>query len=523
MRFSPVLKSSPHCLPSPDGRWIATLRPSSVVIREVESLNVFRSIKLSTAFAGNVTTFVWSPSSERILLASAHEIHVFSAADANFHATIRSPSSSTARSTFIDFGATDREACICSAHGIKLSIFNLTTSKVVEISNPKFHTTVSAARGFSFRRRTHHLALLTRTSGRDTISIHSPDSREVQRSWNPDVIDAQGLSWTPDGKWLAVWESASQGHKVLFFTPDGHKYRDWCGPLQHASGEVQDRLGAGVKLVAFSADSQYMAIGDFSRCISVLHTSITTQQLLLHHPTVLEPKDTVQIWQEQIDSASKGDVATFPFVQASQPVSPPGRAPGGTSELKSGPHTILFDCSAALVAVILDDAPSTLWIWDVSVVELRAVLMFHSEISRVEWHPVQSELLFVKCEGNNYNGVIFIWDPLSGGPQTMDFRSLLPDRKTGGKSSVFWLKSNREPASLFFADGKNCLLGSLADTDEEALPWQEHQPTPSINMNQPTESPLDIMPGSAEESDESSDLGVGELDDTFHFKKNGIE
>jgi WD40 repeat protein len=273
--------------------------PASIGIRAVESLDLIRTIKLPANLAASVTTFIWSASSERILLATADEIHVVSATGAAFHATIRNPLSAAAKSTFVDFGATDGEAFVISAHGIKLSLFNLTSSRVLEIANPKFYTTSSAARGFSFRPYSRHLALLSRTLGKDTISVHAPDTREVLRSWSPDIVDAQGLAWTPDGRWLVVWESAAQGHRVVFFTPDGHRYRDWRGSQyqqQHESGIMHGALGPGVRLVALSPDSKYVAIGDYGRCVYVLHTSNMTTQLQLLHPSTAEPKDTLQVW-----------------------------------------------------------------------------------------------------------------------------------------------------------------------------------------------------------------------------------
>lgn len=264
-----------------------------------------RTIKLPADLGRSITTFVWSPTARRILICAADEIHVYSALDGDFHAAIRNPSATIGKLTFVDFGATDGEVCVCSAHGIRLSLFNLASSKVVEISNPKFYTASSAARGFSFRPHTRHLALLTRTSGKDTVSIHGPDSRHVQRSWNPDTVDAQGLAWTPDGKWLVMWESASQGHRVAFLTPDGHKYRDWPGSPPPAFDDLHDRLGAGVKLVVSSPNSQSIAVGDYSRCISVVQLASLTNQLQLRHSTTVEPKDTLQVCPQSVAAASK--------------------------------------------------------------------------------------------------------------------------------------------------------------------------------------------------------------------------
>jgi hypothetical protein len=102
---------------------------------------------------------------------------------------------------------------------------NLTTSKSVDINSPKFYHPGNASKGFSYRPGTKNLALLTRSGGKDIISIHARESLEVMRSWHPETIDAQGIVWSPDGRWLAAWESASQGHRIFVYTADGHLYK----------------------------------------------------------------------------------------------------------------------------------------------------------------------------------------------------------------------------------------------------------------------------------------------------------
>ncbi|ORY69708.1 WD40 domain-containing protein [Pseudomassariella vexata] len=524
MRFSPVFKSSPHCLPSPDGTLIATLFLSSISIRAVASLATVRSIKLPADLVG-VTAFIWSPSSKRLLLAASDQIHVFSATGGDYHAIIRNPSSSTGKSTFVDFGATDDEACVYSAFGIKLSIFNLASSRAVEINNPKFYNASTAARGFSFRPRTHHLALLTRTTGRDTISIHAPGTREVQRSWNPDTIDASGLSWTSDGSWLIVWESAAQGHRLLSYTSDGHLFQEWCGPRPHAPDDMDLRLGAGIRFLTFSPNGQFVAAADSSRCVYLLYTATLAEHLQLCHPLVIEPRDTLQIWQEQ-RRLSNTNVSLPTFLRTTRAVSPPARPPQSSQSLPTGGENAQFDSSSSLLATKLEEAPTTVWIWDVAASELRATLIFHSHISRVDWHPVHPELLFIKCEGPMYGGVVFVWDPLSDGPRPIDFRSRIPDGKISGRVAASWLrsKSEEETATVFFADNLAYLLGSPAESGNDIVPWQAG--AVSVNQDRSANLPSHLMSDPhcpAEESDaHETDMveDVSDVDDTFHFKRN---
>ena len=235
----------------------------------------------------------WSPSSSHFLVATADQIHAFSLTDSLFHATIRNPAIGSGKLSIVQFGARDSEVIVCSSFGLKFVVFDLSASKAVEINNPKFHLASNVTQGFAFRPETAHLALLTRVSGKDIVSIHHPDTREVQRSWYPDTIDAQGLTWTPDGRWLLLWESSAHGHKLLLYTPDGQFFRS-IGPSSIPGGPDAD-LEPGIKLCRLSPDASVCAVGDHSRSVEILGTQNWRECLRLLHPTTIVPRDTTQV------------------------------------------------------------------------------------------------------------------------------------------------------------------------------------------------------------------------------------
>ncbi|KAI1432328.1 hypothetical protein GGR50DRAFT_613379 [Xylaria sp. CBS 124048] len=525
MHFTKPFKSSPHSLPSPDGRYVATLLPSSIVVRSVTSLDIVRSVKLPQDLSGSVTGFAWSPSSTRVLVAVTDQFHVFSAAGGEFHGSVQVPQSLATKPAFVNFGATDDDICVFSSFGIRLTIINLVSSKAVEINNPKFFSTVSAPRGYSFRPGSRHLALLTRTSGRDMISIHSAETHEIQRSWNPETVDAQGLAWTPDGRWLVVWESPAHGTRVLLFTPDGHLFKEWRGGHQHSALNDMDQYGPGVRSIAFSPSGRYTAVIDGSPRICLINDRLA-EEARLHHPQTIVPKETLQIWQEQIDPCARQRLLPT-FVRATQAVSPPGLSSSNVSDIRYGCNLVKFDPSSSLLASRLDDAPSTIWIWDLPTSELRAVLMYHTPVTKVEWHPSQPELLLVKCEGERYSGIAFVWDPLSNGPRPIEFSRRLPGAKVTGRSDSIWLKSATESAALFCTDHENYVLVSLAETetdsDDEAVPWVKQVMTkPHANIDSQTD--IDFLNKYPYDDDNNTDEDedVSELDDTFQFKKSPI-
>lgn len=193
----------------------------------------------------------------------------------------------------------------------------------------------------------------------------------------------------------------------------------------------------------------------------------------------------------------------------------------------SGCASLLFDPSSALVATRQDDSPSTVWIWDVQAAELRAVLLFNGNVAGLSWHPRIAETLLVRCEGDQYNGLIFVWDPLSEGPRSLDFARHLPGAKAGGRLRVQWLgaETSSHP-SVFFSDAQNYVLAWLGETDQGPPPWGDYGPSRrhsfSEECKERDESPLDLVPASRtrpEVPDLDEDDDYSEMEDTFVFKR----
>lgn len=200
------------------------------------------------------------------------------------------------------------------------------------------------------------------------------------------------------------------------------------------------------------------------------------------------------------------------FIRTSQLVSPTPR-PNDNSESLPGCADILADPLSALLATRLEDYPSTVWIWDLQVMELRAVLLFHGDVSNLSWHPTVRESLLIRCEGDQYDGIVFVWDPLSEGPRSVDFAQSMPGKRTVGKWRASWLGLEESaPISLFISDAQNYLLASLPDHDHDLLPWSRHPNTGHTDRTTREESPLELVPARDEVDD-------SELEDTFVHKR----
>lgn len=165
----------------------------------------------------------------------------------------------------------------------------------MDINSPKFYNPGAASKGFSYRPGTSNLALLTRSGGKDIISIHARDTFEVTRSWLSETVDAQGITWSPDGRWLVVWESASQGHRVLIYTADGHLYKSWNGPIPISAEENDIALGAGIKLFDWDRTGTYISVADYTRRVTLLTAPSFIESINLLHATAITPGDSLQV------------------------------------------------------------------------------------------------------------------------------------------------------------------------------------------------------------------------------------
>jgi WD40 repeat protein len=409
-------------------------------------------------------------------------------------------------------------------------LFNLLTSKSIEINSPKFYSPANCAKGYGYRPKTGSLALLARSGGKDIVSIHAGSTREAIRSWYPETVDAQALYWSPDGKWQAVLESAGQGHKILFYTADGHLYKAWNGPTPICAEDEHISLGAGVRIVQWAPKGDYFAVSDYGPQVMLLSAPTFVSKLNLCHKSTIQPITGLHIWQEQVmalpdNKFERGftmcNATICPPVATASPVRADSTQTGGTNILS-------FDHSGTLLATRSESMPTTIWIWDLASKGLRAVLILHAPIARVAWHPSINEILLIRCEGEDSKGLVHLWEPSWETPKILDFGTQLPEGKILGKAVARWLNVNSATPCVFFSDTQDCILASLAESDEDDVPWQESTARGVDIYGQREESPLDLVPANEtrmfskalQEPTITAMSGFSdEVDDTFQFKK----
>ena len=239
---------------------------------------VLRTLKLPISFSTRCKYIRWLPywakrlqndhdqqdgpvSSPRLLLVDEDTVLIYDTGDSHWHAEISGASSNTGRIANAEFGYTADEVLIFSDFSIKATIWSLNTSRGVEVRDPKFPSS-----GHSFRPQSGHLAILTRPMTRDVVLVIAPFTRELIHSFTLATVDAQGLQWSPDGRWLATWDASSAGFAVYVYTADGYLFKRYNG------GQDADHIGLGVRRIEWEPSGKYLIVGSYENEITLLDT-----------------------------------------------------------------------------------------------------------------------------------------------------------------------------------------------------------------------------------------------------------
>lgn len=278
--FAEYLVASWHSVPSKDGKFIATVLNSTVIIRlalESEKYHTFSLPQSSTSqwrflkwydkpskgLSHEHTGNDWhSGSSHRFLLANDDDVLIWDVDDLKWHAEINGAANCLGRIYNVQFGSTANEVLVSSSFGVKLTIWSLLTTRGVEVKDPK-----TTSRFCDCRPRSGHLAILVRDTAHDALVLLPPGKPDQVKNVELATVDAQGVKWSPDGRWIAIWESGSYGYKVLTYTADGNHYKTYL------RGQDTENVGLGVSMLRWSPSGSFLAIGDYNQCAVILRTN----------------------------------------------------------------------------------------------------------------------------------------------------------------------------------------------------------------------------------------------------------
>jgi hypothetical protein len=405
----------------------------------------------------------------------------------------------------------------------KTRICHLRTGKHVELPDAKMIGSgqVRALRPTTKENSTATLlVLLSRSGAEDALARYFAGTFLPRASIKLATTDAQSLSWSPDGRWLAVLDVPYSSPSIHIYTPDGHLFRSYSSPNEE-NGEL------GTKSASWSPESRLLALAKHDNTIELLNTKTFTPVAILQHPISIDQKllssdSQVSVWQESVSAANVRTYSLMPH-----PVSPPlSKARSSTEPDELGISELCFNCDGSYIATRDNRSLSTTWLWNVTNYSLHAVVVLHNNVRKLLWHPTRTHTLMIDCG----ESMAHIYDLSSQeGPQVV-----LTECKP--KATLTWLWTQPESKTIILATEKLkfALVYPEGQDDQATLPppIEPNNLEDSFYEDGAEDSLLEILSGrkpihpktEPSYTEMVDDLVVEaatseELDDTFREKK----
>ncbi|KAL4915499.1 Quino protein amine dehydrogenase [Aspergillus aurantiobrunneus] len=358
----------------------------------------------------------------------------------------------------IDYGSDENEIIVFHAFNTKLTIFGLDSGRSHVVKSPK----LSHQNGFGYRPKTGQLAILLKPETTDLLTVHEPRSYELIGREVLPTIDAQGLKWSPDGRWIAVWEAASAGTKVLIFTAEGQLFRTYTG-----LPEFDDSVDLGVKGIEWSPSavhdglSQVLAVGKVDGTVDLLGSKTFSCLSTLSHAFQVD-QYSPSIWRERYAAGGMSLEYTESSSSAAfATIVEPSTAPRGVSLMG-------FSYDGNLLSTVDQTRPNIVWIWSLeSSPILLSVLVHEHAVRQAIWHHSSTQLL-ITTANNALPGVRY-WS--SHRPPCIV--RIPVSRNESGKYDVRWLASDKNDNSRFwFGSSEDYVLGFIVLDEEKAAEFE---------------------------------------------------
>ncbi|KAK2165292.1 hypothetical protein LSH36_52g03026 [Paralvinella palmiformis] len=397
MNFSELFKQTAYlCKFSPDGRYLANAVQYRLIVRDFKTLQIQQLFTCLDA----IQHIEWSSDSQFILCGMYKRglVQVWSLEEPEWTCKIDEGSAGLVD---VRWSADGRHILTTADFHLRITVWSLINKSVSYIKYPK-----ACQKGLSFSPDGKFLALAERRDCKDYISVFVCSTWQLVKHFEPETEDLTGLEWSPNGRVICVWESCLQ-YKILLYTADGRCIDKFTAY----------NMALGIKSVAWSPTSQFLAIGSYDQKVRILN-HLTWKTIVEHaHPTILN-KPKVVIYKEVVSKPQllQGETeAPSQFMYRSpsrydileDTVQLPAVKPDlNRANPKMGVGTLAFSPDSRYIYTRNDNMPCVLWIWEMTTLDLCVVLIQDLPIKCVGWDPCQARLAL--CTGSNK---VYMWSP----------------------------------------------------------------------------------------------------------------
>ncbi|XP_068014281.1 WD repeat-containing protein WRAP73 isoform X2 [Melanerpes formicivorus] len=386
---------------SPDGKCLASCVQYRLLVRDASSLQL---LQLYTCL-DQIQHIEWSSDSLFILCAMYRRgvVQVWSLEQPGWHCRIDEGSAGLLASCWSPDG---RHILNTTEFHLRITVWSLCTKAVSYIKYPK-----ACQQGLAFSRDGRYAAVAERRDCRDCLSIFVCSGWQLLRHFETETQDLAGIEWAPNGCVLAAWDSCLQ-YKMLLYSLDGRLLSTYCAY----------EWSLGIKAVAWSPSSQFLAIGSYDEKVRLLNHVTWKELAELEHPAALG--STKAVVYKEVEKAPAAEAERLPL--------PPPRAlasslfsthskyeicplPASLHSVKPvadranprlGVGMLAFSSDNCFLASKNDNIPHAVWIWDIQKLKLLAVLEQLCPIQCFQWDPCQPRLAL--CTGNSR---VYLWSP----------------------------------------------------------------------------------------------------------------
>ncbi|TPX54644.1 hypothetical protein SeMB42_g00189 [Synchytrium endobioticum] len=451
MDFSDQYRQS-NCLVqySPNGLHILTAVQHRVVVRDSDSLQIQHLF----ACIDNVSDIGWSADSQLILCANYKlgAIQIWRirehAHDAGEVWTCRIDEGAGGLAN-VRFTPDGRHVLSFSEFHLRITVWSLVTKEAAYIQYPKY-----TDRAYSFRSDSRYLAVAERRDCKEYVGIYDCDDWTMLKHFPIETNDLEDISWSPDGRFLAIWETCIE-YKVLLYYPDGRVI----------SAFTPCSMGLGIKTVKWSPSSQFLAVGGYDQRVRLLNHYTWSHLVDFSHPCKLESPD-ILVFREadlrDIRDADKWAQAASLKPKIRYEVSrPPLTVPSSKPDPdkpnpKMGVGLLEFSCDGRHFVTRNDNMPNVLWIWNLPELRQVALIIQLHAIKTAKWSPMQPECLVFTCG----TSALYLWGGEKVGCDVVEIPAV-----NFNVASFRWAPDSKSLALL--DKEKFCIAYPLAEDDRD--------------------------------------------------------
>uniref|UniRef100_A0A663LWM0 WD repeat containing, antisense to TP73 n=1 Tax=Athene cunicularia TaxID=194338 RepID=A0A663LWM0_ATHCN len=372
-----------------------------LVVRDARTLQI---LQLYTCL-DQIQYIEWSSDSLFILCAMYKRgvVQVWSLEQPDWHCKIDEGSAGLVASCWSPDG---RHILNTTEFHLRITVWSLCTKSVSYIKYPK-----ACQQGIAFTKDGRYMAVAERRDCKDFVSIFVCSDWQLLRHFDTETQDLFGIEWAPNGCVLAAWDTCLE-YKILLYSLDGRllsTYRAYEWSL-------------GIKAIAWSPSSQFLAIGSYDEKVRILNHVTWKKITEFEHPATVASSKTIVYKEVEKSPSVETERLSFPPTRAlasslfstqskydvSQvPVSLQHIKPvADRANPKMGIGMLAFSPDNCFLATKNDNIPNAVWIWDVQKLKLFVVLEQLCAVQSFQWDPRQPRLAV--CTGNSK---VYLWSP----------------------------------------------------------------------------------------------------------------